>query len=199
MWGITVETLIAWKPPSKATDAIQEDGVLTLYKLPHSDLQAFTKLENTATHALRDMVSKLISHLPTFKAAMIKSVPDAEKYSKAGFEACMKKALFAGQAADRKAAKDKGKTSRDTRESVGGGNEAKEKWETLEKELLAMPGNVALPMEQRYLVVPIDKTTSMPTVEGLVQLKSQLECVLAELAASLTHSPVPPLMGLVYL
>ena len=58
---------------------------------------------------------------------MIKSVPDAEKYSKAGFEACMKKALFAGQAADRKAAKDKGKTSHDTHESVGGGNEAKER------------------------------------------------------------------------
>ena len=57
----------AGTPPSKATDAIQEDGVLTLYKLPHSDLQAFTKLENTATQALRDMVSKLISHLPTFK------------------------------------------------------------------------------------------------------------------------------------
>ena len=46
-------------------------------------------------------------------------------------------------------------------------------------------------MEQRYLVVPIDKTTFKPTAEGLTQLKSQLECEPANLnALPLSHTHV---------
>ena len=176
MWGIPVETLIAWRPPQKAGDAIAEDGVLCQFELPHPDLDAFTAVENTATHALKSLLDKFLSHCPTFKAAKIRSIAQLVSHSEAGFVPCMKKALLAGEDLDRKAAAQKGKSSRDKNESGGGGAEAKEKWASIEKLLLESPETTCtLPFNRRYLELHVDKTTFQLTAESIHSVKGTLK------------------------
>jgi hypothetical protein len=174
MWGVPVDTLVAWKPPSKATDMMCEDGVLSLFKLPHADLEGFSGVENTATHRLREMLDKFISHSPTFKAAKIKSVADMRKYADLGYEASIKASIIAGEDLERKAAKAKGASSRDNNESHGGGDEARQKWALLKTALLETHvGNLKLPFAQRYIELRIDEhCKATPAV--VAELKTKL-------------------------
>ena len=172
--GVLQDTLMKWNPPKKATDSVAEDGILSLWKVPNEDVEKFEDLGADA-HGMAD---KLISHLPSFKAAKIKSICDAKKHSEAGYEIAIKAAVVAGEDLERKAAAGKGKSSGAQKESSGGGSEAKAKWAEVKTALLETHvGNLRLPFDQRYLVLLIDKETGKPTEDGIKQLKLKLKYV----------------------
>ena len=172
--GVLEDTLLAWNPPKKAGDTCAEDGILSMWKVPNEDVEKFEELAAN----IRGMADKLISHLPSFKAAKIKSIADAHKYSEAGYERAIKAAVVAGEDLERKAAAGKGKSSGAQKESEGGGTDAKTKWAEVKTALLETHvGNLKLPFDQRYLELLIDKDTGKPTVDGIKQLKLKLKYV----------------------
>ena len=62
LWGVELDELLGWTPPSKPSDLIKEDGIFVLHKLPHTDIESFGPVENTSTHRnLRDTVDKMIA------------------------------------------------------------------------------------------------------------------------------------------
>ena len=174
--GIPVSTLIAWRPPQGTRDEISEDGVFLQFKMPCNGLQSLAPLEKTATHDLPSMLDKLLSHCPTFRRAGIKSAKELRNYAAAGYEKAVKAACLAGEGLARAAANDKGTATRGKQnEGPGGGAEAKEKWTALRDKLLGQKkSNVALPFEQRYLIMPVDAEMK-PTTDGIAQLKEQLK------------------------
>ena len=62
--GITVDKLIAFKPPKGRSDEVDEASLLSSRKLPFEGIQEVTKLQNTATHKLADLTDVLIGNLP---------------------------------------------------------------------------------------------------------------------------------------
>ena len=175
--GLLQDNLMKWNPPRKATDTVEEDGILSLWRVPNEDVEEFKNGVDIETD-VRAMIDKLIAHLPSFKAAKIRSIHEARLHSEGGYEAGIRAALVAGEASDRKAASKKGQSSGAQKESAGGGGEAKKKWESLKVALLETHvGNFKLPFKQRYLELRIDKDTGIPTEAGITQLKLQLRYV----------------------
>ena len=84
LYGVTVEKLIEWKPPAKATDSIVEEGLLQTWKASHGDITSLVALQNTETHKLKDLTDKLISHMPTFQQHKVRSGSDALKWAAVG-------------------------------------------------------------------------------------------------------------------
>jgi hypothetical protein len=83
--GITVEALIAWKPPARAGDMVTEDGLLQTWKCNHADLAELVPLQNTATHKLVDLADKMMSHLPSFAVHKVRNAKDAARWCKQGY------------------------------------------------------------------------------------------------------------------
>ena len=46
--GISVSDLLEWTPPRKANDPIDEDKLLSAFKLPHTNLKELVPITNTA-------------------------------------------------------------------------------------------------------------------------------------------------------
>ena len=158
-------------------------------------------LVKTSTHDLPAMLDKLISHLPSMKAAKMRSIADIKKHGKVGYDTAVKVAADAGQLRARAAAKAKGTTGKGAgTESAAGGQIAAAKWDELKKELLALGDqNFALPFNQRYLVLHVNKDTMVPTSASFAKLKEELKYVLPSLTLKLsclealpcTHLPHP--------
>jgi hypothetical protein len=201
--GIPIDALISWKPPSAATAETKEDGIIILRKLPDPDLVNLVPLVKTSTHDLPAMLDKLISHLPSMKAAKMRSIADIKKHGKVGYDTAVKVAADAGQLRARAAAKAKGTTGKGTgTESAAGGQMAAVKWDELKKELLALGDqNFALPFNQRYLVLHVNKDTMVPTSASFAKLKEELKYVLPSqtLELSCLSKPFPALTSRVLL
>jgi hypothetical protein len=73
LYGITVDNLINWSPPSKPGQLVDESGVLQSWKSTHADIVSLEELEDTETHNLRAMADKLISHLASWRIHNIRS------------------------------------------------------------------------------------------------------------------------------
>ena len=188
--GLLQENLVKWTPPKKATDVVEEDGILSLWRVPNEDLEEF-KNGADIPRDVHAMIDKLLAHLATFKAAKIRSISEARLHSEAGYEAGIRAAVVAGEFFDRKAASKKGKSSGAQKESEGGGDDAKKKWEELKRALLETHGgNFSLPFKQRYLELRIDKDTGIPTEAGVIQLKRQLECAYQTQTSNSNHACV---------
>ena len=96
LWAVRVESLMEWTPPSDPKKDVEEDALMFPLRLPHSDLIEFTPVVNTDSHRrLRAQLDKLISHLPTLRAAKIRSIADLEKFAQMGYEKSIKAALLA--------------------------------------------------------------------------------------------------------
>ena len=130
LYGITVEKLIEWKLPAKATDSIVEEGLLQTWKATHGDITSLVALQNTETHNLKDLADKLISHMPTFQQHKVRSGSEALKWCKKPYESNVKAVVDMSEVEERKRAKEKSTTARDPGavESAAGGAAAKELW-----------------------------------------------------------------------
>ena len=201
--GIPIDVLIGWKPPTPATAETKEDGIIILRKLPDPDLVNLVPLVKTTTHDLPAMLDKLISHLPSMKAAKMRSIAEIKKHGKGGYVNAVKVAADAGQLRARAAAKAKGTTGKGTgTESAAGGQIAAAKWDELKKELVALGDqNFALPFNQRYLVLYLDKETMMPKPASFAKLKEELKYVLPSqtLELSCLSKPFPALTSRILL
>ena len=102
LYGVTIEKLIDWKPPAKATDSIVEEGLLQTWKASHGDITSLVALQNTETHKLKDLTDKLISHMPTFQQHKVRSGSDALKWCKKSFELNVKAVIDMSEFEERK-------------------------------------------------------------------------------------------------
>ena len=101
----------------------------------------------------------------------------ARQHVEKGYDSAVRAAVVAGEAFDRKAAAEKGKTSGASKESEDMGADAKKKWADLKQALLLThAANFDLTFKQRYLELRIDEQ-GLPTTAGLEQLTRQLQCV----------------------
>lgn len=174
--GITVPKLLEWRPPPKATDEVCEAGLLTLWKLPCAGVVARHPLTNTDSHKLKDLTDKLISHIPSFKLAKLRSIKDVLAMDHLEARRIFCRALDAGEMRERKAASSKGKTCGDTGESVAGGRDAGTKIAALKTKWLPGTKYYEVDIEDRFISVTL--SGSKLIAEAIDEAKSKVaECV----------------------
>jgi hypothetical protein len=179
LYGITVPALIAWKPPAKATDPIDETGLLQSWKATHADILELVPLVNTETH--KDLVAlaeKFMSHMPSFTKANIKDCKSAVKWcTERTYTQNIKLVVDASEVLARKKAKEKSVSARDKTgtESAAGGEDAKDFWSERKRLLLTAAPYYQDTFEERFIVVELDPTTGQPTPETLTALRAELK------------------------
>ena len=65
--GLLQDNLMKWNPPRKATDTVEEDGILSLWRVPNEDVEEFKNGVDIEAD-VRAMIDKLIAHLPSFNS-----------------------------------------------------------------------------------------------------------------------------------
>jgi hypothetical protein len=125
-YGIVVDKIINFKPPkdNQRTTEIDEAQIFSSFKLPHAGIVSVTKLRNTDTHKIRDMLDNMVQYIPLFKQAKIKNLKDLEAVETNTVHANISRACLAAETRLRRTAKERGTTSRDANESAAGGMEA---------------------------------------------------------------------------
>ena len=183
LYGISVENLIEWEPPTGARDVIEEEKVITLWKLPDVRLESLTRLVNTSseTHNLKDLADNLIKHLPSFKKAGVKSSKDAvDRVKKNSFVSVVREAAGVAERSERAPSAERGRRSRDQAESAEGGAVSGDRWKGLrEAAERALPylagGSPPESFLERLIVVETEPGMRMPTEEKLASLRADLE------------------------
>ena len=156
-----------WKPPKKAGEVVAEDGLRSLWKLPNADVEEFKNVSEMPANVcekIDNLLAVLATFSTAFKAAKIKSIVAARQHVEKGYDSAVRAAVVAGEAFDRKAAAEKGKTS--GKESEDMGEDAKKKWAGLKQALLLThTANFDLTFSQRYLELRIDEQ-GIPTAKA---------------------------------
>ena len=180
LYGITVEKLIEWKLPAKATDSIVEEGLLQSWKATHGDITSLVALQNTETHNLKDLADKLISHMPTFQQHKVRSGVDALKWCKKSYESNVKAVVDISEVEERKRAKEKSTTARDPGavESAAGGVAAKELWSLRKQCMLDRAPYYEDNFKERFIIIEIDTVTKQPTKPTIEKMRTNLRCLL---------------------
>ena len=180
LYGITVEKLIEWKPPAKATDSIVEEGLLQSWKATHGDITSLVALQNTETHNLKDLADKLISHMPTFQQHKVRSGVDALKWCKKSYESNVKAVVDISEVEERKRAKEKSTTARDPGaiESAAGGAAAKELWALRKQCMLDRGQYYEDSFKERIIIIETETETKQPSKATIEAMRISLGCVL---------------------
>ena len=180
LYGITVEKLIEWKLPAKATDSIVEEGLLQTWKATHGDITSLVALQNTETHNLKDLADKLISHMPTFQQHKVRSGSEALKWCKKPYESNVKAVVDMSEVEERKRAKEKSTTARDPGavESAAGGAAAKELWALRKQCMLDRAPYYEDNFKERFIIIEIDTVTKQPTKPTIEKMRTNLRCLL---------------------
>ena len=183
-YGITVDKLIEWKPPSRL-EVVDEMALFSLWKTNHADIEEVVPLKNTETHRLRDMTDQLISFMPSFKAMQIRNMVHMKKHAAKGFEANVKLLCTQQELAEKRGAKGK-------EEAAAGGahakakaiperrdisKEAQSRWLEMRELLLAAKPFYADKFADRFIFVQVDPATSQPTEAMLEKVREDLACV----------------------
>ena len=188
LYGITVEKLIEWKPPAKATDSIVEEGLLQTWKATHDDITSLVALQNTETHKLKDLIDKLISHVPTFQQHKVRSGLDALKWCKKTFESNVKAVVDMSELEERKRAKEKSTTARDpvAVESAAGGAAAKDLWALRKLCMLDHGQYYEDCFRERIIIIETEIATKQPNEATIATMRISLGCVLLDPRDQLT-------------
>jgi hypothetical protein len=134
--GIPVPKLLAWSPPADKTKLCEDTAMLTAYKLPHAGMTKMKPLVNTDTVKLRDKADALLSYLPLFKFALIKSLKVLTDVSSDNAKQNLSRAVGAAALRWKKAAAARGRATGADGESVAGGESASGAAKQLEAALL---------------------------------------------------------------
>lgn len=176
LYGITVENLIGWVPPTKATELISEDGLLQSWKATHTDIFELVPLKDTETHALRAIAEKFMSHMPTFSVHKIKDMKTARKWLASGYTSNIRAVVDKSEVEERKRAQEKSTTAKDAAcvESMAGGMVAKEVWTERKRLLLTAAPYYGDTFDKRFIVVALDPATKQPTTATLEAVRLDL-------------------------
>jgi len=121
LWGITVPTLCAWKPPSKVNGTVLEDlsdKLCTSVVLPHGGLEGLKPLVNSESHKFIEMLELLLPYIGVFKKARCIKLKDFNKLRKASGNKNIIDALMREELDQKKALAKKGAMLKDTVEST---------------------------------------------------------------------------------
>lgn len=179
LYGITVEGLIAWVPPTKAGELMNEDGKLQSWKTTHTDLVSVVPLLDSETHPLRAMADKFLSHMPTFAVHKIKDMKGARAWC--GELRCyasnIKAVVDKSEVEERQRGKEKSTTAKDKGgvESAAAGEVAKDSWTEIKRCLLTVAPYYEDTFKERFIVVELDAVTGQPSEETLEAVRKDLE------------------------
>ena len=179
LYGITIENLLAWSPPSKPGELLDESGLLQSWKVKHTDIKELVPLVNTDTHKnLQAEVDKMLSHLPSFAAVKIKSFKDTVKWCGNSFNANVKSVMDASEMEERKRAKDKSSDARDSARgtSIAGGEVAAKLWGERKSCLLTAAPFYGDSFKDRFLSVKLDGATGQPTEDTVKEMYEFIRC-----------------------
>jgi len=135
--GIPTETLIQWNEKGKE-DASLELKLLSSRKLPHENFASLHAFTNTETHKLVEKADKLITKLPLFALAKIKSIKDLKDLSSATNDgiANMRRAVDTFQLKLCKDAAGRGRATGDDGDSRAGARDARKEAGKIRDKLL---------------------------------------------------------------
>lgn len=178
LYGITIENLLLWEPPTKAGELIKEDGVLQSWKSTHSDILSLVALEDTETHKFKAIADKFMSHMPTFAMVKIKDSKGAHKWCAAPFTTNIRAVVDASEVEARKRGKDKSDAAADKTgaESIALGVEAKTFWSERKKMLLTAEPYYVDDFDERFVMIKLEEDGK---VADTSELRRSLRCALS--------------------
>ena len=133
-------------------------------------------MQNSETHKFRDMVDNLLQYVPLFKQAKIKSLKDLDGVETSTVQKNMSRACDAAELRLRKAAKERGTTSKDANESTAGGMEAAKHISELRGKLGAVAKWYESDLEDRFFSVATAGPDSVRlTEEGINETHENIE------------------------
>jgi hypothetical protein len=182
IYGITTPKLIEWAekaPRPGPNDMVDETKLLALWKVPREEFISLKPLTDTDTTPLKAYADDLMSRILFLKNMKVRSAKQAVAYCKQGFVKNAKSVLQYAELEERRVVAEqaaRGKKSAAPAGSRDAGKEVGEKWAATFTDWIhhAAPFYTE-PLEDRFIIVPLDETTGQPTDETIAKIKADLE------------------------
>ena len=178
LYGTTAAKIISFVPPKERGKEVDEAAYISMWKLPHAGIKGTRALANTETHKLKDVVDNFMQFLPLFKNAKLRNIKELKAVETDTLHKNINRACDAAELKLRRAAQSRGATSKDGRESVAGGQDAKKVIDAVKAKLTAGLKHYVADIEERFFILQVEAAGGLTmTPENLAEAQAAINAM----------------------
>ena len=178
LYGTTAAKMISFVPPKERGKEVDEAAYISMWKLPHAGITGTRALANTETHKLKDFVDNFVQFLPLFKNAKLRNIKELKAVETDTLHKNITRACDAAELKLRRAAQSRGATSKDGRESMAGGQDAKKVIDAVKTKLNAGLKHYVADIEERFFILQMEAAGGLTmTPEKLAEAQAAIKAM----------------------
>ena len=178
LYGTTAAKIISFVPPKERGKEVDEAAYISMWKLPHAGITGTRALANTETHKLKDFVDNFVQFLPLFKNAKLRNIKELKAVETDTLHKNITRACDAAELKLRRAAQSRGATSKDGRESMAGGQDAKKVIDAVKTKLNAGLKHYVADIEERFFILQVEAAGGLTmTPENLAEAQAAINAM----------------------